>query len=365
MPQLVNYPINYKRAKQWADSQCDNESKDFAEKIIEYTEYVSFGDFMGRLKLICESYLDGAAKWARNNAGETEYVLILPFPINKSNTWVSLLAFEWISSVITHVYSDITSVFNDSRRQGSPLYGKVIRCVICDDCVYTASQLVGAISTFDFDRVMFKSKKEPPDVHSPLWLKWHKETRVEIEDLVEKIDINKFSVDVIVPYISTLAEARLHKIHYVRVPRHARVFPIFSQKVNMDRMPIQIQKEFKRTFQYHKEISAIYFDHKVADAVSTFNKIYLLAPLFNCVAANKTVCFIDGCDAAELPEGVRANEYYPDIEKKVRACPPTFYKGIAYTFDGVVVDAEKTLLGATPLEQPVALPHQEIAAPRD
>jgi hypothetical protein len=54
-----NYPINYKKAKQWANSQCDSDSREFANNIIKYTRCVSFAEFMGgpgRLKKVCDSY---------------------------------------------------------------------------------------------------------------------------------------------------------------------------------------------------------------------------------------------------------------------------------------------------------------------
>jgi hypothetical protein len=142
--------------------------------------------------------------------------------------------------------------------------------------------------------------------------------------------------------MSILAQTKLQSIHYVKIPEDCVVFPIFSQQVNVERIPVHILNEFKRTFQYHKDISAIFFDHKIADAVSTFNKIYLLAPLFNCAVKNKRVGFIENCDATVIPDNINVYNYYIDLEPEIgkRACPPSYYKHLTYTFNKKPVDPD-------------------------
>lgn len=336
MPKDENYPINYKKAKQWANSQCDAESREFADNIIKFTRYVSFAEFMTRLKKVCGSYKKTYSKSEHKN---TVFILIVPFKLKKSNMWVSLLAFEFLQDLIDEVYYDITEVYNNTIDHRSKLYKKKVRCIICDDCAYTGHQL-GFISSFDYSWINYPGKPPPPDVHKHEWLDWYDNINREAEDYIKKISIKDFSVDLVIPYMSILAQVKLQSIHYVKIPEDCIVFPIFSQQVNVERIPVHIINEFKRTFQYHKDISAIYFDHKIADAVSTFNKIYLLAPLFNCSVKNKRVGFIESCDAKIIPDNINVYNYYIDLEPEMgkKTCPPSYYKHLTYTFNKKPVD---------------------------
>jgi len=259
------------------------------------------------------------------------FILIIPFHISKSNTWVSLLSFSYLKDVIHDIYSNITDVYNDTIDSKSPLYKKKVKCIICDDCSYTGDQL-SIISSFNYEKINYIDKSAPPDEHSNSWLAWHERTNREAEEYIKKVSIDIFSVDLVLPYMSTLAQASLRKIPLVNVSRNCYIFTIFSQRINMDRIPMHIINEFKKTFQYHKNISAIYFDHKVADSVSTFHKIYLLSPLFNCSLSDLTIPFIDGCDLKKIPQNLDIYNYYIDISDKIKTCPPTFYKSIKYTY---------------------------------
>ena len=119
-----NNPINYKKAKQWANSQCDSDSREFANNIIKYTRCVSFAEFMGgpgRLKKVCDSYKKTYSKPEHKN---TVFILIVPFKIKKSNMWVRLLAFEFLQDLINAVYYDITEVYNNTIDHRSKLYKK-------------------------------------------------------------------------------------------------------------------------------------------------------------------------------------------------------------------------------------------------
>lgn len=337
MPKDENYPINYKLGRQWAESQCDPESRDFADGILRFTEYVSFKKFSEQLKKVCLSYVN---TYSAPEHKDTVFILIVPFKVKKSNIWVSLQAFAYLKGIINDIYYDITEVYNHTKEPNSPLYNKKVRCLICDDCAYTGHQL-SFISSFDPAWLKFSGKLPAPSVNSRKWIEWYDDMNSSAEHYIQNISINQFSVDLIIPYMSILAQAKLRSVHYIKIPKECIVFPIFSQQVNIDRVPPHILSEFKQTFQYHKDISAIYFDHKIADSVSTFHKIYLLAPLFNCVIKNRSIGFIENCRRDKIPDNIKIWDCYIDIEKKLEEpCPPTFYKALKYTFNGKIVDPE-------------------------
>jgi hypothetical protein len=180
-----------------------------------------------------------------------------------------------------------------------------------------------------------------PVTTNPKWLDWYaKKMHVADEYISSNITVDKFSVDLVIPYITVMAQTRLSLIPYVKMPRDVMVLHSFAQLINVNQIPAHILTEFKRTFQYHPNITAIYFDHKIADAVSTFNKIYMLAPLFNCPSMTKSMCFIENCMCKDIPERINIYEYHMDIEHDLeKPCPPTFYRNISYTLNGNVLDA--------------------------
>lgn len=339
MPIDENHRLNYEKAMYWVNSQCDKESRDFAESIIKNTIYVSFKKFMKQLKLVCDSYIKASKKMKDKNS--VLYVFMIPFSISKSNIWVSLLAFEYLKDIIDDVAYDITHIYNKTLDIRSKFYQKNVRCIVCDDCSYTGHQL-NNLSTLDHSRIKYPNKPSPPDVYSKEWSEWYDRIDLEAGEYIDKISTRKFSVDLVLPYMSTLAKDRLEKKHYIRLPKDCNVFPIFSQQVDMDKIPEHIRNEFTSTFQYHKEISAIYFDHKVADAISTFQKIYLLAPLFSCAESFHRVGFIENCNDKVIPNNINIYDYNLDLKDALGKdlCPSSFYKGIKYTFNNRHVDNE-------------------------
>ena len=340
MSKRENYRLNYQRATLWANSQCDPESREFAHDIIKYTKYVSFKEFTDRIKIICNSYIK---TYSSPEHKGTVFILIVPFKINKSNLWVSLLTFKYLSSIINDVYYDITDAYNGTLNHRSRLYRKRIRCIICDDCSYTGNQL-GFISTFNYSMIQYPDKPLAPSKFTTEWLNWNTEIKRGAERYISGISLDMFSVDLIVPYMTRLAFGRLEKIHHIKIPRDVWLLSTFAQQKDVNRIPLHILNEFKKTFQYHSDISAIYFDHKIADSVSTFHKIYMLAPIFNCAVTNKRIGFIENCEKeTTIPDDIKIYDYHIDIEPLLgkKACPPSFYKSIKYTFNNKIVDTNK------------------------
>ena len=335
MKKAENYPLNYKKSKQWVNSQCDLESQDFADSIIKSTLYVSYGTFIKRLTIICESY---KKSYSLKQHRGTEYILILPFKVRKSNMWISLLAYKFLRPILTGIAYDITNVYNMRKNPKSHLYNKKIRCIICDDCAYTGHQL-SFIASFNYDTLNHVGKTLPPSETSIEWIQWYDNMITAAKAYENSIPLGQFSVDLIIPYMSNLAQIRLKKISYVKIPEMCRIFPIFSRQINVERVPTHVLNEFRKTFQFHKDISAIYFDHKIADAVSTFHKVYLLAPLFNC-SLDRSLNFIEGCPDMEIPKDINMYAQYNDLEQLLgdNACPKTFYRSIIYTLNNKLVD---------------------------
>jgi len=331
MPYKVNYPLNYKKATHWANSQCDIDSVAFAHDIIKHTLYVPFSAFMNKLTQICEIYV---AKYSKPEYKNDIFLLVLPFSVHKSNMWVSMLAFAFLKKIITDICYDITLTFNSTLDKKSNIYGRNVHCIICDDCIYTGNQII-SISSLEPSILDFPGKTAEPDRTTREWLVWHVKTKQQATKYIAKIPKRKFSVDHIVPYVSVRAQDRIKSIPYINASLPYITFPIFSSQIKINKIPTHVINKFKRTFQYHEDISVIYFDHKIADAVSTFNKVYLMAPLFGCqIQTSPKVKFIEYCGDVKIPPDINIYNFYNDIEKTSEhaVCPPSFYKRIKYTY---------------------------------
>ena len=327
----INYPLNYKKGMEWANGQCDTESANFAESILRATKYVSFKEFYTSLENMCNIYVKTHSTPKYKN---TDFVLIIQDNIHKSNTWVSLLCFKFLHTIITDVRSDITEVYNGSK--------KTI-CIICDDCAYTGRQMESIIR-MKRKHLNYGRAKEP-SVYSKEWITWDEKEVLAAQRYLKTIDPTKFTVDLIIPYVSTMARNRLENYVYIKLQKSVEIFSTFIEQYDIKSIPEDILYEFRSTFQYHEEISAVYFDHKVADSVSTFHKIYTLAPLFNCAELHNRVGFIDNCsDSDTIDSKININEIALSFENTTNTyniCPLTYYKNIEYTFNGEKIPQNK------------------------
>lgn len=339
MPKAINYPLNYKKAIDWTLSHCDRLTTQFAKQIIEKTVYINFAFFIERLKKICISFKRNYVE-QKNNI----YILILPFTINKSNLWVSMLCHELIGDMLDDVYFSVTDVYNyyiHDKNAGD----KNVVCIVCDDCAYTGSQVNSYCSLLS-TKIKYKNKPVEPESTSREWLDWRKKIIDDTVIIEKTLDIRRFSINLLIPFIGSMAMDIVLSNKYIMLPKDIKNFKTFREEINTQDYPQNVLNEFEQSFQYHTNISAIYFDHKIADAVSTFNKVYLLAPVFNCNITNLSSCFIDGCsNDKKIPDHIKIYDTYVNVEDKLegKACPPTFYKSIKYTYNGQIIDCFKNV----------------------
>lgn len=353
MPKAVNYPINYRRGMSWASHHCDAANVKFAEAIVANTAYISFGEFMAATTKICTSFkrfYGNGAHGGTSHVGKkpvgTKFVLVVPFDMSKSNIWVSLLMWPELRDIVDDIDFDITSVYNryigraastgESKTLSSPV--DRIVCIICDDCAYTGNQLLGYCA-LSAHRTEYQGRPKEPSANSLEWISWDREVSAEVARIEANLTTDRFSINLLIPYMSTHAQQNIADRRFLMIPKDVQIFKLFRERVNIHDFNQGALREFESTFQYHSNIAAIYFDHKIADAISTFNKVYLLAPVFGCGNLRKSVCFIDGCirKCDSVPDPVNIYDVYINIEDilpKGDVCPRTFYKSIKYTMNG-------------------------------
>jgi hypothetical protein len=342
MPKDINHPINHKKAYDWIYFQNYNDVKFMASKIIKYTTHISFKKFLADLITMVKSYVRKHKK-----DKNTEFFLILTRSVSKSNIWCMMLVYPYIKDLITDVYFSITDVYMDITNKKNDLHNKIVRCIILDDCIYTGTQMKDYAS---FEPSVILSQiynGREISIYDSRWLKLLTGTQEKFREHMNKIALKKFSVDVLVPYCSTIGYKSIKDIPYVRIYNNVKIFKTFIENLGIS----YDLSALKGTFQFHKDISTIYFDHKIADSLSVFNKIYYLGPLFYSRILHDSKPFIDGCSSEDKIKKLKKNKvdthnFYENMEYNVPGiCPGTFYKSIKYTYKGKVIKDLTNLIG--------------------
>jgi len=87
----------------------------------------------------------------------------------------------------------------------------------------------------------------------------------------------------------------------------------------------------------------MYFDHKLADGLSTYTDTYALGNPLNmkyCKDDWGVIPLIGNCnqEQTEAVNALRCQKVEPEAKLGWKnACPSPFYKGIRYTYNGIVV----------------------------
>ena len=160
------------------------------------------------------------------------------------------------------------------------------------------------------------------------------------------------NVYIVVPYITDIAKKLLKNFELIGHNR-TDIIPCLKTALETWSIELDITQGFQgfQGFQYQPNITAIYFDHKIADSLSTLQKFYMYGTY---PIGKKTQCIltsmVKGCP---IPDTQYLNEkYYPslcqrnvdDLNEYQNACPKTFYKSIEWTFRYEKLDKTKTIL---------------------
>jgi hypothetical protein len=269
-----SYPIHEKNFVKWINNHSP-EYQSIASDFRANTVHVSFEQFKQVLGKICAEI-----RVIKNNY--QNIILLLPDLLQKSNFWVSIYMFHYLSDMITHVVTRIDST--------SFIDGKTL-IIIPDDASYTGKQIVIYASSQTSHDMVFA-----------------------------------------IPYISRDAK------NYIK-----RSLSNTNNKGNI--LFCESTIEFKKI----KKRYAIYFDHKLADEISTYQLTYALGkdevtgdPNF----VYEPMSLIQGCELYK--EVVNPSTFETDnilnVVGSSRMCPPPFYKNIQYMFKNRPINNLSTLM---------------------
>jgi hypothetical protein len=367
MPVSGNRSINEEHVNMWYDNiekYSPENVRDvylaFAKTYIEILLYVDFDTFLTGTKEIAQDI----NILLENHTQYDKIYFYIPEEVTKSNFWITLLVFHYFNNLAFHSRSRSKSPRSRSKsprsrsksprsRSKSPysrsrsssretsLKNKIqftydfnyivescyngdspnkTLCIYCDDMPYTGNQIINNIKI--------------PKKYSPL----------------EK-DVIMANLNIIIgcPYISNIAKAKLETMSYVTLCNRSRIINSYIDELKLRYLESdpEMVNQILEMFNYKNPLYAlgrnacecstsyiaIYFDHKLADELSTFKKVILTGSY---PVKDEADCrinpLINGYSETEITQaliGYKCNRPYSfDTELD---CYTPYYKTIVYT----------------------------------
>lgn len=324
-------------------SKCDTEDNTetyliFADFFIEGLRYIPFNEMLEKISLISKTI----------NKMAPNYDCIFLFiddALHKSNTWVALL---FVGELLKLNF--FTSFENKLR-----LFSKTDDLIKSfDDDTVESKYLI-----LHFDDMSYSGMQMFSSSYTQAMLR---NRFIKLRDDYEKV--LEFHWYACVPYVASKGREKLKN----RVLFFNETEIIFSLQNQIEKNELQIpidkirkllglfynnesffygRRAFGMTSQFkgYMDKSVVYFDHKLADSISVYQKILTSGSFPAEVEDCKYIPLINNCVVD--PYGGKACGYvdpetdipgHDYLEKDIpndKACPKNFYKNIVYTYNGV------------------------------
>lgn len=308
------YPLNPAQLNQWIEEQGDECSKKFATIVKKYARHVSFAEFKNAM-----NRLGNAIKLTILDKKYDRVVLVLDAPISKSNTWAALLLYPYIREYITDI---VNNIYNVKDIMNTTTLQKIL-VIVPDDASYSGRQLGEGVKDFS-----------------------------------ARLNYPNVDIFIAVPYMGKLAyQTYFRECKHCIVSNTTELIPTLQENLEAENYPCIPQVKWNGylgpVFQYWEGQIPIYFDHKLADGLSTLQKVFALGPIFTRDVGKEEQIphsLIDSCESTYNDPPRNIYEYIGDItsapefnEHPEKLCPPPYYKLINYTFKGVPLSQDTIL----------------------
>jgi hypothetical protein len=352
----------------------------FLEYLKNNIRYINFTEYLQKIESIC----DNIRTQIINSNDYDTIILVASMQIEKSNFWILLLYLKFIDTDLMakietkqiYVTSNIEQLYTYYQNP-EVILTKKVAVIYFDDMIYTGIQAisafkykilnndmvdiflgVGFISTtaiklftkFLREKIkIFNNTEIIPsmDVQLDAWVtEQYNNLMEDKESIFNKLfkelftDKNKEEHKTIYDLFINLIFIKLFK---EKLPELSELPTINSEQSKHILHSIYlIKKKLNKTFNSEKRRTLVYFDHKLADGVSTMD-IFLRFGTYpiNENQECKLESVINNCKVYELPQNL-CQEALAGIPDE-KSCPKTFYKTIKYTFNGRELDKTQNI----------------------
>lgn len=340
---VPSHPINQVALAKWVNDLTANDTGNslalFGSQIAMHLRHVSFTEFHDTLLRVANEIKADiiAAQYTKPKA-KIQVVALADGEWSKSNTWALLLMWPVLGEWITHIVRTPEEAV-ELHTMGVEEDKDALTFVIhTDDASYSGTQF------FTTSRDVLENMMDDPTIKKN----------------------QSFSYYMAFPFISQFVRDIALGDMFLRsqneggcliIPNATQTFDSLktSMLASLGKSRFEILEYFlesppyKAIFGYAKPIHCIYFDHKLADGLSTINKILALAPVLtkdNEVTADNLIvgCKIEDYRGKYTGDNPSAKDHARDAIPELDfydnfVCPKAFYKFIKYTFNDVLVSS--------------------------
>lgn len=288
-----SYPINWPEILRWKQHLTDPDSKILGEAFISALQHVSFTQFYDAL-------VKGAI-----SVPSSRIILVINGSMLKSSAWVALLVWPFINNKVVDIIQP---------HEMRPDIPDTHMYVYVDDAVYSAKQ---------FEEVV------PKDLRTRIYL---------LSGAISSSDPTQKRIG----SIGSEVMQSDYAIRFRSVYSHAFHFwpSLFETNADAQEWSDRLEAQRSHKFQYAADKHCIYFDHKLADAVSILQKMIALGvdDVYEDLHFHPLIINCDPEDYKFYGTNVRnAHDKVTDFDPD-GVCPPVFYKGIDYTWKGSFIN---------------------------
>jgi len=384
--EVGKYTINIDNLKKWKQKMNVDRGdgltecyKTFAKYFAQVIKYIPFNEMIAKIQTISD------AMTALVSSGTyCDVYLIVPGQIKKSNTWIFLLFIEKLLNTTAFFQQNLEYHFmnsKDVRRFGwsinSQKYIELIQNI--NDKNLDQNKKTQKILCFTFDDMSYSGTQIIDYIHGIFEYKFYEGTDAEKKTLQDNIDFY-----LCMPYITKFAQEKITESFgiFIKYFKETEVLESFltsaTKIIKESTLSVQDKSKEKKCleklciskhpdeptydhiiqskqipFQCEPGKIPVYFDHKVADSVSSFGKILLTGS--HPVKAGE-ICeyipLIGGIDSTfETLLNKPCSTKYLDFNKILDRTqtytkfPKTFYKrpGFNYNYDEHILNPEEHL----------------------
>ena len=293
---------------------------DFALAFRKNLQYVSFTTFKEKLRTISTEISNNLIGMSldQKNKKKIMVIMVIVRHFKKSNLWVSLLMWPTLKSYVTHIVSTPGEALY--LMETEQYFDKVV-IIHPDDCIYSGSQ-------FDESFQGFASNLQAQSKEFVYYAATPYISHIALDGILEKYITNK-------TLTILKSSQRINSLYEdIKEEKGEGFVNVLFSLVGVESNTIE-----KYLFQWEKKSHAIYFEHKLADKVSTFNKLLALGPLRD-IRKNEIILrpFISTCTVDKYSvEHESFEEMFDSLQTKFiddfeKVCPTPFYKTIEYTY---------------------------------
>ena len=297
----TSYKIDDDNKNKWLENQCYNNARILGKFILDITKHVPYKEFHDNLNL-CFNKIPT----------NLDYVICIPMDVEnitnqKSNIWITSILLDKINKkeLLNINIKNILYSTDDNYYALIYLYSLLnINFLIFDDGSFSGSQMEADINNIYYNMVYDKSKIF-------CIIPYMSNNAIKLLNNINNIYIKIIYIEIIETVTERCNKLNIKSLNLVNTNRELQTFNINNSQT-LNKLLNEFFPNLRNNFKYNivNRNMPFYFDHKIADYVSTFPIIYqygYVRPSSKC--KEKSIPLIANCENIPTLESLNKKIY--------------------------------------------------------